>query len=187
MAIRNYNDALEALAEITSENKQKLKQGSNQRRSQVVDIFGQEYTRIGKSISGSTYKRATIHISVSPDIIYLERFQFKIFVIDSDNAKHWDIKIEGIDITPYLREQAERKGRWLDGSEGVFPSKDLDTGQNISDSFDLIEVAHTMYAEGRYNDAEKILRSGLKKVVIEADDDFDISLLLYLKYSHLNR
>lgn len=184
MAIRDINQALEAVAEVASENKEKIKQNSNQRRSQVVDIYGQEFSRTGNML-----KSATFYISISPDIIYLERFQFKLFVIDSDNAKNWSISIDGVDVTAFLREQADRmpNGKWMDGSEGIFPSTDLDVGNAISGSFDLIDVANTMYALGYRANAEKLLRAGFKRVTIKADDEFDVSLLLYLKYSHLNR
>lgn len=189
MAIRSVESAIEALAEVSKDNKKRLEQMSNQRRLQVVDIFGNEFT----GNSQVAERKSTYWISISPDIVYLERFQFKIYVVDSENAKNWHISLNGVDITDYLKEQAgrSRDTRWMDGSEGLFPSNELLEDENtITPSFDIIDVANVLYAEGTDESkekADKILKSGMKRLVVQADDTFTATILLYLKYSHLNR
>lgn len=94
---------------------------------------------------------------------------------------NFTIKCEGIDVTPYLRAQVTEGGwRWFDG-EGVYPSTDLEQ------SFDMMEVACDLKAEGREADANTILRQGLKPIEIASDQPFTVTMILYLKYQHMNR
>lgn len=75
--IRTYDDALNVLAERTWENRQQLKRMKEQRRVSFVDTYGTPYTAQGDALNPATF-----YISVSPDLIYYERFAFK-FVIES--------------------------------------------------------------------------------------------------------
>lgn len=63
------------------------------------------------------------------------------------------------------------------------------TEDNVNGSFDLIDIANTMYNDDNYSsdDADEILESGIKKIRITANREFTASILLYLKYSHINR
>lgn len=63
------------LAERSNDRKQEAKQDQLQRRNQVVDIYGMEFTR-----QGDSSHPATFYISVSPDLVYYERFEFKIII-----------------------------------------------------------------------------------------------------------
>lgn len=50
-------------------------QSKNQRRNQVVDVFGMEFNRFGDANTPATF-----YLSISPDLIYYERFEFKIII-----------------------------------------------------------------------------------------------------------
>lgn len=94
-------------------------------------------------------------------------------------ASDFTIEVEGIDITPYLRAQVEEGGwNWFSG-EGVYPSS------NLEESFDLMEVASDIEAEG--GDGSKILRQGWKPITLRGSQPFSATLVLYLKYQHMNR
>ena len=96
-------------------------------------------------------------------------------------TSNWTIKCENIDITAYLMAQCVEHGwTWLNG-EGVFPSTDLEQ------SFDLIEVACDLEAEGRTDDAATILKQGWKPIEVGANAPFYATMVLYLKYQHMNR
>jgi len=243
--ILSQEEAIIRISERVAENKKRIDRMLKQRRNQVVDMYGVEFTR-----QGAANSPARFYISISPDMVYLERFEFKLIVqpflsmagtigptrlsasgegIEYGTVTHEDlmnilngdscaeypddeggsggsitgispnphthsvtagitplpttaddfrVKIEGIDVTPYL--MAQYGGEWLNG-EGVYPS--LEIGRD----YDILEVASDLIGEGRKTDADKLLRSGYKAIEITAGSAFSISLVLYLKYSHLNR
>ena len=70
-----YDRALNQLAERVGDRTTESRQNQFQRRNQVVDIYGMEFTR-----QGDTNHPASFYISVSPDLIYYERFEFKIII-----------------------------------------------------------------------------------------------------------
>lgn len=110
-------------------------------------------------------------------------------VIDGISFVHttstdWSIKIDGVDITPYLLEQHD-KAVLFDEGEGVYPSNDLT--DDIENFYDILDVVSVMIAEGNDEDAEILLRPRLKRVQIFSDAPFGIDAYLYMKYSHLNR
>lgn len=243
--ILTQEEALVRVSERVAENKKRIDQMLRQRRNQVVDMYGVEFTR-----QGAANAPARFYISISPDMVYLERFEFKLIVqpfvstvgavqgtslsvsgtgggydivtpsdlasiLNGDScsglpddtgsdgtitsgvtpnphshdlergifkttvtANDFRVRVEGIDVTPYL--MAQYGGAWLDG-EGVYPSL------NIGEDYDILEVASDLIGEGRQADADKLLRSGYKAIEISAGGPFSVSLVLYLKYSHLNR
>lgn len=73
--IRNYGDALNALAERTYDNTQAIKRMKTQRRVSFVDLYG-----IPFSVQGDANYPATFYISMSPDLVYYERFAFKVVI-----------------------------------------------------------------------------------------------------------
>lgn len=228
--------AINRIAERTFDNTKTIRQMKNQRRNQVVDIYGMEFTR-----QGGPGAPATFYISISPDMIYLERFEFKLIiqpfltttgantsatsiqigetnlsleeyvrVQQSDlqfsdqaitpnphthtvtdhshgttpgasltpvSAADFLVAIEGIDVTPYLMAQY---GTWISG-EGVYPSI------KINEDYDILEVASDFVAEGRNDDADLLTKAGYKKVQVTSNSLFSVTLVLYCKYSHLNR
>lgn len=231
------NEAIGIVAERTLQNTIDIKQKNRQRRNQVVDIYGTEYTR-----QGDGNIPATFYISISPDMIYLERFEFKLIIqpfvttvsgnstepetvtVNNRNltlntiatvsgqtlelhddvvtpnphnhttqphshsfasgvglvhtaSSNFNVTVEGINVTPYLMAQY---GEWISG-EGVYPS--LEIGQD----YDLLEVGSDLMAEGREDLKNILLAPGYKPVSISSDSPFQVTLVLYLKYSHLNR
>lgn len=224
--ILTQEEALVRVSERVAENKKRIDRSLKQRRNQVVDMYGVEYTR-----QGAENAPARFYISISPDMVYLERFEFKLIiqpfittsggigpasldltgvgterkesVTPSEVADMLDItpnphthtlssgitpivttaddfrvRIEGIDVTPYL--MAQYGGDWIDG-EGVYPSL------NIGEDYDILEVASDLVGEGRTADADKLVRSGYKSIEISASGTFGVTLVNYLKFSHLNR
>lgn len=204
--------ALSVLSEKTADNTKSIRRNNLQRRDEFVDLYGIEFHR-----NGSADSPAVFHVSVSGDAAYMERFQFKLVIepfqvsselaltptslsiTDDDNitpnphnhqlvagvtnipvtASDFTIEVEGIDITPYLRAQVEEGGwDWFSG-EGVYPSS------NLEESFDLMEVSSDIEAEG--GDGSKILRQGWKPITLRGSQPFSATLVLYLKYQHMNR
>lgn len=216
-----YDSALNKLAERVADRTEENRQSQLQRRNQVVDLYGMEFTR-----QGDTNHPAVFYISVSPDLIYYERFEFKIiiqpFVLpiagngvtnpavvsvndatlsvngttitpnphDHTTVPHshslnagvslvkseltdFEVWIEGIDVTPYLKMQYS--GRWIDG-EGVFPAVD-------HSNYDLLKAVGFMPAWQK----GVILAPGYKKVELKGNGIFNATLVNYLKYSHVNR
>lgn len=243
--ILTQEEAIVRISERVAENKNRIDRMLKQRRNQVVDLYGVEYTR-----QGAANAPAHFYISISPDMVYLERFEFKLIItpfvstvggvgytslsasghgteygvvtpedlddiLNSDGcsaypddeggegglitgvtpnphthtlergiysipttATDFRVRIEGIDVTPYL--MAQYGGAWING-DGVYPS--LDIGRD----YDILEVASDMMGEGRKADADKLLRAGYKSIEISASGTFGVTLVNYLKYSHLNR
>ena len=229
----SLEDAVYRLSERVVQNYKDIRQSKVLRRNQTVDIYGAEFYR-----QGSKNAPASFYISVSPDMVYMERFEFKLIIspftttvsgatvdeatvtIDDTTlavsedvstgrteilpnphthlslphthnvipgggigsiavtADDFRIKIDGIDVTPYL--MAQYGGAWIDG-EGVFPMLD------INRDYDILEVASDMMAEGREADAKKLMASGYKLVQVSASGPFACTMVLYLKYNHLNR
>lgn len=214
-------EALERVARTAAKTAKNIVQENTQRRNQVVDLYGVEYYR-----HGDKNYPATFYISITPDMVYLERFEFKLIIqpfmstggevgetslspgpyvtvdeptlIFSDQAvtpnphthtltaglsatpttaSDFRVTVEGVDVTAYLMAQYDA---WING-EGVYPSLD------VTKNYDILQVASDLIAEGRKNDAEKLTRSGYKKVQISSGSPFDVTLVNYLKISHVNR
>lgn len=198
-----------------------------QRRNLVTDMYGVEFTR-----QATADHPATFYISLTPDLVYLERFQFKLIIspfqstvgsvsvgtltvddtkitptVGADgsvslspnphshtvqgtmnvsagmtetepSASDFRVKIEGIDITAYL--MAQYSNKWITGS-GVFPDS------SIGHDYDILEVASDLTGEGRTSDADTLLAPGYKKVEISGSTAFAVTMVLYLKLSHVNR
>lgn len=216
-------EAIERVAARTARNSQDIAQKNKQRRYSVVDSNGMEFTRLG-----DVNAPARFYISVSPDMVYYHRFEFKLIIqpftttvsggtdavavtvddtsleiqnnqITPNPHKHttvahshnivsgitptpvtatvFGVKVEGIDITPYL---AAQYNDWISG-EGIWPYLDIEK------DYDLLQVANDLRAEQRYADAAKLVKAGYKAVEVTANGPFQVTLVLYLKYDHLNR
>lgn len=68
-------EALERVARATAKNAKDIRQENAQRRNQVVDLYGIEYYR-----HGDANHPATFYISITPDMVYMERFEFKLII-----------------------------------------------------------------------------------------------------------
>lgn len=204
---------LNILAERTHDLKKNISEKDKQRRNQVVDLFGEDISR--QSSNGE----ATMHVSVSPDLVYYERFQFKIYIDDAPTLTNFQVwawllvkqsngsyQRQNVDLTPYLKATAvDEDGQilpWVNGDNGgkAWPNDNLDEGASkpedqeddpqeveTANFYDLLEVADMMYAEGKDEIAEGLLRPELKKFRFIADQNFFASMIMYLKYSHLGR
>lgn len=68
-------EALERVAQVTANNAKLLRQNYTQRRDVPVDLYGIEYYR-----HGDANYPATFYISITPDMVYMERFEFKLII-----------------------------------------------------------------------------------------------------------
>lgn len=78
--IMTYDQFLNRLAERTYDNTRQLKRAIEQRRNGMEDLYGVEFTH-----NGDASHPATFYVSVSPDLVYYERFALK-FVIEPFNS-----------------------------------------------------------------------------------------------------
>ena len=92
-------------------------------------------------------------------------------------ANDFRVYIDGIDITAYLMAQY---GSWISG-EGIYPSAEIDK------DYDILEVISDLRSAGHYTEANTIAKAGNHKVEITSDSPFQVTLINYLKYSHMNR
>lgn len=228
MPLYTYDEILNRLAERTSDNTKQLRRGVQQRRNGMEDLYGVMF-----SADGDEDAPATFYISLSPDMVYLQRFAFKFVIkpfattvkggstaatvivegtellfneeqllvpnphthltlphthnmtsgktfIDT-TSDYWRVKIDGIDITAYLREQ--HNNQWIDG-EGIYPTNRL---EDQEDFYDILDVCSMMIASGEKTKADKILEPKFKKVEIVSDAPFSIDAYLYMKYSNISR
>lgn len=219
-----YGQVLRRLAERSKDNKEELRKSRRQRRTEFTDLYGIPFTA-----QGDASTPARFYISISKDLIYYLRFQFKLHVqpfvssvsegtgsavvvvnnkslsVSNDvvspnphnhtteshshnmvsgltlthtTADDFEVKIHGVDITPYLVEQQD--GEWIEG-EGLYPSRDVD------DSYDILDIATLMYNEGNEEDAEKLLKPEFKLVEVTSNAPFQVTMYLYLKYTNMGR
>lgn len=73
--ILTQNQAIQRLSEKVYDNTRNLRQKDRQRRNTFVDLYGIEFTRQGDSGTPAKF-----YISITPDMIYLERFEFKLII-----------------------------------------------------------------------------------------------------------
>lgn len=245
--------AFDILAERTLQNMEDIRQKNLQRRHQVVDLYGVEYSRLG-----DVNNPAVVYISISPDMEYIERFQFKLIItpfsssvgsmsssgtgsigstsldveheitITQTGTDEYDFDIQdpevdpnphthsvsgitltstpgvtktnvpstaqfkvkvfdpvddpsganAVDISELLASQYN--GRWITG-EGVYPSLQIDH------DYDILQVACELEGLGLTRQRKLLTDPGYKGIMVEADCPFGVTLVNYLKYSHLNR
>lgn len=177
--IYNQIDYINLIAQRTAYSRELIAQDLKQRRDQVVDIQGVEYNRqlaIEPGISGAVTR---VPITVSPDLIYWERFAFKLTIFGATQGVNgFRVLLEGVDISPYLAAQYDS---WVDG-EGIFPT------DKVEKDYDILQAASLMALDGRFDLADRILRPGYKTLELRAQQPFNVTLTLaHLKYSHMNR
>ena len=71
----SYEEALNRIAERTNDNIRELRKSRLQRRTEFTDLYGVPFG--GQSDSDNAVK---FYISVSPDLVYFLRFQFKLHI-----------------------------------------------------------------------------------------------------------
>ena len=215
------DSAVTMLAERTASNGRDIRQANLQRRNQVVDLFGVESTR-----QGDANNPAEFRISVSQDLIYYERFEFKLIVqsfalpvagggttsptateisptslsasggavspnphshtsaphthavtpgisLFQSHLTNAEIWLDGVDITSLLK--AQHGGAWI-GSEGMYP------GDGFI-NYDILGIVDKLSPWQR----GIALKPGYKKLEVRGDGIFNVTLVNYLKYSHILR
>lgn len=162
-----FSKAINILAENVYDIKKKQRINSVQRRNQTVDMYGYELTA-----SGTSSQSAILGVSVSQDMIYYSRFEFKV-VISNSSSTSFTIKIDGIDVTAYFK--AQFGGSWLSGN-GIYPNKG-------TANYDVLK------AVGYMNEVDRntVLEPGYKEIEVIGNGNFDVKLYMYMKYSHANR
>lgn len=184
----DLSTAINRIAEQTYKNKKLWSQSLKQRRTEFTDIYGVPY--YSEVDSTKTFQ---CHISISPDLEYYERFQFKLVVQTSEafdpngfdfymtDAETYDEgAYEGedydwIDISDKLEEQT---GVWPTG-DGYFPSD----GSRDGEYYDILDVGCMLDAEGQEDVREMLLAGGNKIIKIKSPVAATITLVLFLKYS----
>lgn len=198
--------ALNILAENVYNLKRKQRRSNLQRRNGNVDIYGYEFYR-----QGDVNAPAEFGISISQDLVYFERFEFKLIIqpfistVADGGMSSVDLEINNDQITPNPHTHA------LTG--GISATASATTGYRIEiEGIDLTAYFMAQYdgewidGEGIYpkddlsnydvlkacgylsaDDRHKILSPGYKKVKIYADAPFNVTLVNYLKYSHRGR
>ena len=73
--ILTYEQMFNRLSERTADNTKQLRRGVQQRRNGMEDLYGVMF-----SAMGDAENPATFYISLSPDVVYLQRFAFKFVV-----------------------------------------------------------------------------------------------------------
>ena len=73
--IKTMEQAVIANSERSYDNRRNIRQKDLQRRNQVTDLYGIPFTR-----QGDAGNDAVFYISISPDLVYYERFQFKLAI-----------------------------------------------------------------------------------------------------------
>lgn len=167
-----YEEALNRIAEITADNRSELRKSRLQRRTEFTDGYGTSFYA-----ESDSENKARFYISVSPDLVYFMRFQFKIYIQQATSDADFSISIAGVDITDYLIEQED--GEWIDG-DGLFPTN---KGVEETDFYDVLDAATVIYNEGDTDDADKLLKPDFKEMVVSSSAPFKMTLFLYLKYS----
>lgn len=203
------NDIYKSL-NIISENvynlKKKQRRANLQRRNGNVDIYGYEFYR-----QGDVDAPAEFGISVSQDLVYFERFEFKLIIqpflssVSGAGMSPVDLQIENDEITPNPHTHTLTSGIASSSSaisgyrieiEGIdltayfmaqFDGEWI-TGEGIYprddlSNYDVLKACGYLSADDRH----KILSAGYKKIRIYADAPFNVTLVNYLKYSHRGR
>ena len=176
------NNVLNRLAEKTVDNTTQLRKGVNQRRNGMTDLYGVPF--MASSVSTGTRQAATFYVSISPDIVYYERFAFKLHIQAASDTDDWRVYVGNREVTDYLI--AQHEGDWITGT-GIFPTDEVDSQSFLQDFYDILDVASLLYAEGEIATAEKILEPELKEIKITSDVAFTVTAYVYTKLSHINR
>lgn len=142
-----------------------------QRRNQIVDQFGVELN----PIYSNGHKKAEVFISISPDLLYYSKWEFKIVIEQNGHtlAHYYDMKIAGVPVTTLFKAQY---GGWWCWEPGFYPNSGLAC-------YDVLKACGLMSKENR----EKILSPGYKRIEMTAENSFDMKIINYLKYSFVSR
>lgn len=197
-----YEEALNSIAERTIENRKEIRQKNLQRRTGMIDNYGVEIPKVMRNGKVVFYSP-----SISTDKEYFERLQFKLVIENAGSFDQSDLRIKigdtddyyydedeenpipDLDISEYL---ASQQGVWATG-DGIYPTDIISDRADAADFYDILEavgdyLAENDTAKGRAT-ADMILSAGLKRITVTINGvkEADISLIIYVKYSHINR
>ena len=183
--ILSLNEHLERLSARVVDTKEKLERDLLQRRDQVTDLHGVEFTR-----NAAKDVPAVFFISISPDMTYLSRFEFKLLISEYTqfspteepvvvpvDKSGFRVKVDGVDVSAYLAAQYDG---WISG-EGVYPSL------NVEDAYDLLEASSDMRADGYEALAERIVSPGYKRIEVSGTSLFTATIQVTCKFGSTNR
>jgi len=190
--ITTFEEYVNRIAGVTLATKEAMERSLFQRRNQVTDINGiYFYAQGGAGVPAET------RISVSRDMTYLQRFEFKLIISPfmgtggttpdirpvPVSATRFRVFVEGVDVSPYLAAQYDG---WVRGA-GIWPSEDID------DTYDLLEVACDLWSEyqngsaAAYENYKKVTGPGYKKIEVVGNDLFSSAIQLWCKFGNSNR
>lgn len=89
MPLLTIEQAINRIAEKTYDNTKQLRRGIAQRRNGMEDLYGVEFTHNGDAVNPATF-----YVSVSPDLVYYERFAFK-FIIEPFSSSVANVSMSG--------------------------------------------------------------------------------------------
>ncbi|GHU63516.1 hypothetical protein FACS189418_6980 [Clostridia bacterium] len=201
---------LTQLAERSQHQKEYIGQNQYQRRNAVVDLYGVEYSSFGDANNPATF-----YLSISKDMLYLERFEFKLIVDKFAIPIGGGISGDSVEISPTNLDLI---------NQSIVPNPHIHTiksGVSLFDStakqfsltingVDMTDYLIAIYGEfvngmGVFPSEEEnydllevagickpwengvITSPGIKKIEVFGDGIFSMKLLNYLKFSHVNR
>lgn len=184
--ILEQQEYIDKIAQNVVATKRVIKQDLLQRRNQVTDLNGVYFYA-----QGGSNVPAAVRIGISPDMVYMQRFEFKLIISPfmgtggttpdihpvPVTASDFRVKIEGVDISAYLAAQHDG---WISG-EGIWP------GLGINQVYDVLEAACDLRSDGRIDDANKLVHAGYKNVEITSASLFAVAIQLWMKYPNSNR
>ena len=91
--ILTYEQMFNRLAEKSIDNTKQLRRAVAQRRNGMEDLYGVEFNH-----NGDANSPATFYVSVSPDLVYYERFAFK-FIIEPFASSVAGVSVSGDDMS----------------------------------------------------------------------------------------
>lgn len=190
--ITTFEEYVNRIAGVTLATKEAMERSLFQRRNQVTDINGiYFYAQGGEGVPAET------RIGISKDMVYLQRFEFKLVISPFQGtggltpdirpvpveATRFRVLIDGVDVSPYL---AAHHDGWVRGA-GMWPSEDID------DNYDLLQVMCDMWSQAQNGDAaalaayKKLSTPGNKKFQVTGNGLFSMSIQLWCKFPSSNR
>lgn len=188
--ILSQEEYIDKIAKRAIATKKVVSRSLYQRRNQVTDINGLYFYAQG----GGAYPAET-RISISKDMVYLQRLEFKVIIspfmgtggVSPEiipvpvTASNFKVKIDGVDVSPYL---AAQHNGWISG-EGIWPSDDDDK------RYDLLEAICDIWSERsdeqKLKDYKKLTKPGYKKFQITASSLFSSAFQMWCKFPNTNR
>lgn len=192
-------DSLTQLVNTVRDTKDRVIQSSTQRRGGVTDLFGVDYVdsiRNTEDMEGDRKATAYYHLTISGDLDRIQRWFLKVIVHNNvGDSEQTNVRpmsdthlvvlannstngnAQEIDLTPFLKTMW--KCNWIadsKGGEGIFPNGEPMAG------YDLMKAAWYLNSEQR----DALYSPGEKLFMIQSLGDAQVTLRLYLKFSHIN-